>query len=64
MKERFVERLDNYQFTYITLKIHSDVLNAVSPYFLLCALVSLLSSEGDILSLTDQEELIILFGVS
>jgi hypothetical protein len=42
MKERFVERLDNYQFTYITLKIHPDVLNAVSPYSLLCAFVSLL----------------------
>jgi len=45
MKERFVERLDNYQFTYITLKIHPDVLNAVSPYFLLCVLVLLLRSK-------------------
>jgi hypothetical protein len=39
MKERFVERLDNYQFTYITLKIHPDVLNAVSPFFC-CVLLS------------------------
>lgn len=45
MKERFVERLDNYQFTYITLKIHPDVLNAVSPLFLLCALVLQLRSK-------------------
>jgi hypothetical protein len=45
MKERFVERLENYQFTYITLKIHPDVLNAVSPFFLFCAFVLLLRSK-------------------
>lgn len=63
MKERFLERLDNYQFTYITLKIHSDVLNAVSPHFLLCNLVLLLSSEGDIFS-DSSERVYHSFGVS
>jgi hypothetical protein len=53
MKERFVERLDNYQFTYITLKIHSDVLNDVSPYFLLCALSQLQNSEWHLFCSSD-----------
>lgn len=42
MKERIFKRLDNNQFTYITLKIHSDEVWTVFPYFLLCFHVALL----------------------
>lgn len=60
MKERFLERLDNYQFTYITLKIHSDVLNAVSTHFLLCNLVQPPWALKETYSLTARKEFIIL----